>query len=134
MLTCGDYSDYSVVGIFSTKKKAEEYTQAFPLSYGGYHEIEEVDIDPGDTSFYKEGKKVFYLVMDRDGNTSEIKNTMGSTCTEQEYYAHVAPYQTMNNLCLFLTCWAKDETHAVKIANDVRRQKIAEGKWKWPSE
>jgi hypothetical protein len=33
---------------------------------------------------------------------------------------------------LEVACWANDKKHAVKIANEIRTQTIAEGKWdKW---
>lgn len=127
MLSSGCYSDYGVVGIFSTEQLAREYMEAFPLEYDEYHNPQEMTIDPGDTSFFKAGRKVYSLCMNRGGNSFEIEEQKGGslTDTESSFYFYPANSKTR----LQVTCWATDEAHAVKIANEIRTQMIADGKW-----
>lgn len=130
VLTCGKYSDYQLVGLFSTEQLAREYKEAFKDKWRDYHEPREMFLDPGDTSFYKEGRKPYGLYMDRDGNSSDIEERWGADCTEGEYRLYLyTDYPNCNETMLDFTCWATDKEHAVKIANEVRVQLIAEDKW-----
>lgn len=125
MITSGEYSDYGVVGVFSTKELALEYKDAFNTS-NYFHElyIEEMILDPGNTSFHKMGRVVYRVMMDRDGNTQEIARDYNYRLTDSEFSANIVDYK------LYVLCWATDEKHAAKIANEIRVQKIANGEWK----
>lgn len=50
LVTHGDYSDYTVDGVFSTKEKAEEYVATYEhpraFNYGPKFRIEEHSLDP----------------------------------------------------------------------------------------
>lgn len=129
MITSGEYSDYGVVGIFSTKELAQEYKDAFDSSdYGHELFIDEEILDPGNTSFHKMGRSVYRVLMDRDGNTQEVVREENRFLTYGESNANINNWN--NNICLYVLCWATDEKHAVKIANEIRVQMIANGEWK----
>lgn len=132
MITSGEYSDYGVVGVFSTQELAQEYKDAFNSSnYGNELYIEEIFLDPGNTSFHKMGRVVYRVMMDRDGNTQEISRDENRRLCDSESQANLinSDWSTMGQR-LYVLCWATDEKHAVKIANEIRVQKIANGEWK----
>lgn len=135
----GEYSDYRVVGVFSTKARAEQALAAINKkdedgdSIGYPASIAEWPLDPGSKELSK-GYRAFACVMHRDG-------TVASTRTvdiEETYRAKPwiwrrtqAPVyrgqQTVD--CLCSTVLAKDEVHAIKIVNEQRAQLIARGEW-----
>lgn len=55
IVTCGEYSDYCIQAVFSTKKKADEYRQ----QYGTYFSVEVFDIDEE----VKKETKIWRVVM-----------------------------------------------------------------------
>lgn len=66
--------------------------------------------------------------MAKDGSASDLKiiNPADalSACARGEFY----PWSEG----MYVTCFAKDEEHAVKIANEIRAQKIATNQWGKP--
>ena len=109
VLTEGDYSDYHIVGVYSTKELAKEAQSLYE-----YSQIEEYDLDnipehpPGMTAWFvgiSDGK------LD-DITTSQVSPFEVIVPSEKEYEYHdgTASY--------FVYCWAVDEDHAEKIALD----------------
>lgn len=127
MVASGSYSDYGVDGIFSTKESAQDYIDAFTSEYTAeFHPPLEMEIDPGNTTFHKMGRVVYNLCISREGNTSDIRRYDNNTLRNNEF---VAGYCHSKPELLIVTCWATDEKHAAKIANEIRVQKIANGEW-----
>ena len=109
VLTEGSYSDYHIVGVYSTKELAEEAQSLYE-----YSQIEEYDLDnipehpPG---------MIAWFVRISDGKLDDIYTRQvspfdGKIPREDEYKYHdgTASY--------FVYCWAIDEDHAEKIALD----------------
>ena len=115
LLTDGEYSDYHVTGVYSTRENAE----LMRGHIGG--DIEEHDLDPGIDKICA-GRKLTNIAIKRDGSVSGISLAKGI-----EIYARLLMhvYQTE----LQLTCWAKDFAHAVHIAGEARRMLLAENLW-----
>ncbi len=109
VLTEGDYSDYSIIGVYSTKELAEEAQTLYK-----YSQIEEYDLDnipehpPGMTAWFVrigDGK------LD-DLYTSQVSPFEQTVPREFEYkYPNGAT-------AYFVYCWAVDANHAEKIALD----------------
>ena len=131
MVTSGEYSDYSVNGVFSTRELAQDYADAFSHDgYGGEMYVSEETLDPGNTSFHKMGRKVHRVIMDRDGNTRLVALGKNYELTDNESCSYLFnSNHSMTDIVLDVSCWATDEKHAVKIANELRAQKIASGEW-----
>ena len=123
----GAYSDYHVVGLYSTKANAEMAAAKF----GG--EVAEWPIDPSIEEL-RQGLTQWIVHMLRDGTTER--------CWESEYLNSVATFSLWERTkapayagknvpdCLVATVWAKTKEQAIKRANEIRTQMIATGKWK----
>lgn len=124
LVTRGDYSDYRVCAVFTDKKLAQKYIDSFEKAYDEFR-IENYKLNP----FSKELKadyKPYFLRMKKDGTCTEIYVKDSSYGFESEdldvgFDIHKDMY---------LSVFAKDEKHAIKIANEKRVQLIAENRWK----
>jgi hypothetical protein len=122
----GEYSDYSVAGVFSTEANARKIAA---LVHG---DVAEWPLDPGIAEL-NQGLHVFNVRMTKDGVVEK--------CERLEYVQHIDPvtvwrrstdqyFRGQNKPDVMLaTVWAKDETHATKITNEHRAEWIASGKW-----
>ena len=122
----GRYSDYHVVGVFSTKENAERVLAKLEYPHAT---ISEWPLDP----FVDElnaGLKQYRVTMLRDGTTEEVVEIdyfypcyVTDSIRRSQSACHNAPDT--------LKCFpmARDEKHAVKIANETRTRFIAEGRW-----
>lgn len=125
IVTQGDYSDYRIRAVFSSRELAETYVSGMGKKYDT-PEIEEWALDAGE-EFICQGYKVYDVCMDRDGNSKfdvELSSEVRSDqlAIDDDYYGKPF-YQKF-------IIWAKSEKHAVKIANERRVQMIANGEWR----
>lgn len=138
VLTDGVYSDYHIIGIFSTRKKAEEMLNEM------YHKsdvrISEFELNPFQKQL-QEGLKKYVVSMKRNGDIEEeIRRDITNTYYEDTgnqwgriYTKEIANAPIEGYKYTFITSvWAKDEKHAVKIVNEKRMILIAEGEWEAP--
>ena len=124
IVTSGDYSDYGIDAVFTNKKTAE----VFAGKIGG--EVEIWEISPSDLIDKITHNKIFCVRMNKEGNTDlvmeedfdsgDIKNAMEK---KTEIFKAVDGYSMITYM------FAKDEKHAVKIANERRVQLIANNEW-----
>ncbi len=125
MVTSGEYSDYGVDGLFTSKELAQQFVDAFaPSGYGGFNDIQEMPLDPHATEV-RNGHKPFFVRMDKDGTSSEcrIKDSAYGFDGEDKLGWDIQGGMYMHT-------FAKDQEHAVKIANEKRTQLIAANQWK----
>ena len=76
LVSVGEYSDYNILGVFSTKKKAQDFIKTFPYIQGSYDpEIEEKLLDEFDETIEAcKDKKVFEVKMELvDGNVKRVR-------------------------------------------------------------
>ena len=124
----GDYSDYHVIGIYTTRSKAKVVQSKF----GGT--IDEWPIDPGYHAI-NAGLTTWLVLMLRDGTTEHIERwdvsgyDLAGSCKLWRRSKALFYKGTNTPDCLDATVWAKDEKHAIKIVNENRTQMIADGKW-----
>lgn len=120
VVTRGSYSDYQIVGVFSTKEKAEAFTEFYPKTgYNGLNDIEEYELNA--VSKYPAGKRAFMARFTVDGEMA-IEQIAPEYVNET-----VKPYGDNETMCT--ECWAADELSAAKIANERRVQTIAANQW-----
>lgn len=109
VLTEGSYSDYHIIGVYSTKELATEAQSLYEHS-----EIEEYDLD--NIPEHPPGMKAWFVRIS-DGKLDDI-------CTRQ-----VSPFEKTvprefeyeyhdGETAYFVYCWAVDDKHAEKIALD----------------
>ncbi len=120
----GNYSEYHVIGIYSLMENAE-YAKKI---YYADNDIQEMEMDFIPKHPY--GLLLFHVAMDRDGNTNYVHRE-GCSVHREECSNYVErewkPYG--DNKHVSFTSWAKDEGHAIKIANEKRVMLIENGEW-----
>jgi hypothetical protein len=126
----GAYSDYRVVGVFTTKESADK--MAALINEGESYDLAEVDewpLDPGAEDL-NQGRRTFSVQMLKDGTVEKAEPCGPSPLNlagwvTQYTRSHWNPHSGVNAVV-----WAADEKHAVKIVNEHRVRIIAQGEWK----
>lgn len=109
VLTEGDYSDYRIIGVYSTKELATEAQSLYE-----YAQIEEYDLD--NIPEHPPGMKAWFVRIS-DGKLDDL-------CTQQvspfeETFPRENEYEYHDGeTAYFVYCWAVDDKHAEKIALD----------------
>lgn len=126
VVTSGEYSDYSIEGVFSTVSLANEFISMIEGNGRNYLRIENFDLDKPLTQL-KRGLHSYVVLMDKDGTVQRVyKATVPSART---------PFYTLRPLIgdekYILDCyvWARSDEHAVKQTNDCRARIVAEDVW-----
>ena len=136
-VSSGDYSDYRVVAVFSTRAKAGAFIAAIPDSE--WNEIEVYELDPDTADLIKDGYALWRVLMLRDGTVESIeKSNLGrycysvTNCRFEIWRRSQAPAYRGKGIpdCLVGTAMAKSAEHAIKIVNEKRTQLIASNRWK----
>jgi hypothetical protein len=119
LVTNGSYSDYCVLGVYSTKEKAEHAKRLFAADNG----IDEYGLDAIPDS--PPGMLAYQVSMLVSG---DVKYVWQDTVEGFESRWYVAPQWGADVIVVFHV-WARDIEHAVKIANEWRAQIVALGLW-----
>lgn len=119
MVTDGCYSDYRICGIYSTPEKAAHAK----LLFNADNEIEEIELDAVPST--PPGLLPWNVKMDKNGNTDRVYRDSAETSPSYEW----APYGDAYASFVLFRIWARDEDHAIKIANEKRVALIASGEW-----
>ena len=122
----GEYSDYRVRGVFSSRENAE-----LMIEKGLTGTIAEWTLDPS-VDAWKKGLRLIKVEMNRAGD-SHIEFTNSSWDeTENETPWTMGPYHpTMGRqVVIRVVRFSDSEEHVVKVANEIRTRMIAEGAWK----
>lgn len=121
IVSSGEYSGYSIEGVYSTKELA---LAAADLIEG--NDIEEYELD-GYADKIQQGLHLFNVYMDKSGAADIYPSTFG----EENFslYKHIDGAIRMSMLC-----YAKDKEHAAKIAGERRRELLATDEWKLPEQ
>jgi len=135
VVTAGDYSDYRIIGVFTTEELAEELISKYKNddSYGNGMRIEEWPLDLD--GFNIKGMKRYRVHMLHNGNVQEVKEKDWDT-QDLHLPARITPNYSLDHesnkyvKTVSIMCWARDEEHAIKIANEQRSMAIAENRWK----
>ena len=117
VVTNGEYSDYRICGLFSTRSKAK---YAKDKLFATSNPIETWALDKAPKT--PPGKFKFQVCMDKEGN-SEVKHIS----VENFFPIGQVPYG--DNERMVFRMWARDKRHAVKIANEKRTRLIANNEW-----
>jgi hypothetical protein len=135
LVTRGRYSDYSVYGVFADKSLAEEYAQQISNSY----DTAKVETRSIITNLIAPvGHRAYDLIMDIDGNTSEIENEEVYDDSSDRSYPEldfvyerndVPSHYIQSGKYIFYVVTDKGQEGAIKIANERRVRMIAENTW-----
>lgn len=113
------YDETSLEGVYSTKEKADEMSK---LSGGCYISKRELDVYPE----HPEGCYLFQVEMDKSGQVKELITGTTEIWTTQD--VEPASYYDKVDTAYF-RIWAKDNDHAIELANQKRIKIIEENKW-----
>ena len=130
VVSSGDYSDYKVDGIFTSKPLAQKFMDTFKrdseYSFERFNDIVEFTLNPFEKEI-RAGYKPYFLRMTRLGQAYDIRVDSGTYGFEDsENYSY--GFDVTDN-DLYTHCFAKDEQHAIKICNERRIQIIALDRW-----
>ena len=146
VVTEGSYSDYHIVCLWSTREKAQAYIDACKATNQWNDKtIEEYSIDPQGhllaLDAVRTGLKRYNVHMWRDGTAKWLAECYQAYTPEPaeplrvrgEKAEWVGPgdddYKYWGRLLLSGQVWARDEQHALKIANEHRAMLIATDQW-----
>lgn len=124
VVTSGSYSDYGINAVFDDEQLAKDFIAMFKK--GSYMDmtIEEWKLNPEEENI-RAKRKLYFLRMNKEGIASDISIEGSSFSID---YINTIQFDAKKNL--MVRCFADDEKHAIKIANEKRVQVIANNQWK----
>jgi hypothetical protein len=132
----GSYSDYRVVGVFSSAKNARKVAKAInKADRSDDATVAKWPVDPA-VEELNAGLKRFVVLMLRDGTVEDCVEREVSSYNLATTYSiwerTKAPAYKGKGVpdALQADVWAEDTKHAVKIANEARARMVAEGTFK----
>jgi hypothetical protein len=127
IITEGSYSDYHIVGVAEDRESAELLMEKWCAD-----DIEEFNINTVDDAKSIQNKSVFEVTMWKNGKSSvriPKYNHQIDVHTSPDFYFFGGMLSGGIDVIMSLYCWADNEEHAVKIANEYRTMMIASGEW-----
>lgn len=127
LITRGSYSDYEIVGAFSTREKAEKLVQEQEEKgnneYNGGCQVEEFSID----TIQPKEKYCYYCNANHDGDITYTRTDVFSDYISQDIekvmYTSPKDYGTISRQGSYgISVLARDYEHARKIAADKVRE------------
>jgi hypothetical protein len=124
IVTCGEYSEYGISAVFSTEENARLFIEAVaPSHYDQGYRVEEYELDGAPET--RRGLKPFAVYMNQEGYVIKCVHSSAPDAPDSpEFKKHGFVAGRFD-----LSVWARDEKHAIEVANDKRRQYIAEHGW-----
>jgi hypothetical protein len=123
LVSDGNYSDYSVLGLYSTMEKAQ-YARTLYAAENGIEKIELDDLPP-----HPVGELAWGVMIASDGDVHRVSRIAPYDDTYTGVRSHqVAAWRDRKAGRTFYL-WARDEAHAIKIATEKRREMLAMGTW-----
>jgi hypothetical protein len=116
LVSTGCYSDYRICGIYTTEEKAIEAKVIFLADH-----IEEMEADS--IPEHPPGMLRFDVEMNREGDVINVHRRSVEYSINYDW----VPYS--DGVRVVFKTWAKDEKHAIKIANERRVALLATDQW-----
>lgn len=136
-VSTGDYSDYRVEGVFSSKKKAKAYLAVREQErYGGPIKLEQFAYDPDPPTLIS----TIAVYIDKAGNVLDCRTAMlreplaigfGGYYRERPNFIVSPGRPEIPNPPVYLlwTVQTDDAERAIKVANEKRAMLVAAGVW-----
>lgn len=123
-VTTGEYSGYHIVGMFSTKEKAEDYIES--LMYPSEYNIEEYTLDELQPN---KSKKMFCVHIDYEDFNARIVSRYSTNDSRVEGLQNTFQMTDSGEVKMFFI--SNDSKRAIKIASE-RLGQIKAEEWKYP--
>lgn len=128
IVTQGTYSDYHIVGVFITQEHAQALVDLYPATL----EREKMDIEEWpleDTPPTPVGMAAYSVSMEATGAASRVERSVNQIWAAQN--AHTLVYNNGRERVPWMVThmFARDDEHAIKIANERRAYLIATEQW-----
>lgn len=127
----GSYSDYRVVGVFTSEKNAKLI--ADKINAGDTYDKATIDCWPLNpaVSELNAGMEMWDVYMLRNGDTERVEKYDGMLSYELNGSCELwkRPKHMKQPWVLRSSVWATDQKHAVKITNERRIAMLAANKW-----
>ncbi len=117
LVSTGDYSDYRVVGVFSSNKAAVAFMEVGNPRPRDFNEIETYQLDT-EIDKIKAGLLPWDVRMALNGDHAAALLTDANH--EESDYSYNDNSHPIPGVFYRCFCWAKDEKHAIKITNEKR--------------
>ena len=124
IVTEGEWSDYHICAPFSKEKDAILFTKKFKNKHTAFN-IEEWIVDNENFKKYD----IYFIRMKKNGDVDECElenRDYNYRCTMEKRIS----FDVSGNM--FVSVFAKNEKHAIKIVNEKRIQILAENNWGKP--
>jgi hypothetical protein len=125
LVSDGEYSDYSVYGLYSTLEKAKQAQELYAANY-----IEEFELDH--LPPHPPGELLWCVHMKDNGGVQLIERETAPEQFEPScIYNNLLDgyYPDLRTIGNILRIWARDQDHAIKIAGEMRREMLVSGEW-----
>lgn len=127
LVTSGEYSDYRAVGAFSSRENAETFMNAARdgKTWRDFNDIEEYELDQGIEPI-QSGLRPFDVAMLATGDEADV------TPSNPEYVTGIVHPRGWHRMlrrradAIIVSVWARDEQHAIEIANEKRIAYLAD--------
>ena len=125
LVSDGHYSDYHQLGIYTTRELADQARVFFNAD----NDVEEWELDV--IPKHPHGLLAWTVYMDRNGNLPSGNVYVGNGVRRDSVDGFEPTWIpcSKNGTVVCFRVWAKDEDHAVKIANEQRIGLLASGEW-----
>lgn len=111
IVSSGQYSDYGIDGVFSTKELAQAYIDSFSKKDGWDEmDIEIWELDPHKEDLHNK-RKVYFVSMTQNGEVLNVR--IDSSAYGIKYKDSRDGLDANGNF--YTHCFADDEKHAIKI-------------------
>lgn len=123
IVTSGSYSDYSINAVFDNEDAAKSFAAVYSET--------QVEIFELNSSHAFEGLQCFIVTMSKNGDVISIwkVDSPSDMHSKTAQYSVNRVWDKLTELRIHVTCFAKDEAHAIKIAGEKRRVAIANGEF-----
>jgi hypothetical protein len=119
VLTEGDYSEYHIIGVYSTKELAEEAQTLWPYSDVNSFPLDSIPEHPP-------GMRFWHGCADQNIGAEEPEYRVFRAGGPSEAHQQGTEFCNGNRLFFRVDFWAVDEDHALKILQDKYHQYMAE--------
>ena len=124
IVTSGCYSDYAIDAVFTNEKTAGLYADKID------GEVEIWEISPSNLIDKLTHNKIFCVRMNKEGKTDLVmEEDFDSHEIKNAIEKKTEIFKAVDGDCMITYMFAKDEKHAVKIANERRVQLIVNNEW-----